>query len=159
MPTALHWQSTRAFRDCVIISAVSILASVLVFVLGVFEAFQEWARNRREWTEWHIHDYVFVLVILTFASGIFALRRWRELGHEISERKRLEEERLILIAELNHHVRNALTAIVLYAEHPDPKKRLQSTTEAVDRIEWVLRELVPTAALHEGKPRLLDKEG
>lgn len=75
------------------------------------------------------------------------------------ERESRIRERLILIAELNHHVRNALTAIVLYAEHPDLKVRLRSITEAVDRIEWVLRELVPTAALHEGKPRLLDKEG
>jgi hypothetical protein len=75
------------------------------------------------------------------------------------ERDARIRERLTLIAELNHHVRNALTTIVLYAEHPDMKQRLQSTTEAVDRIAWVLRELVPTAAAHEGKPRLFDKEG
>lgn len=75
------------------------------------------------------------------------------------ERASRIQERLTLIAELNHHVRNALTTIVLYAEYPDLKKRLQNTTEAVERIEWVLRDLVPTAAFHEGKPRLFDKEG
>lgn len=75
------------------------------------------------------------------------------------ERESRIRERLTLIAELNHHVRNALTTIVLYAEHPDQKQRLLSTSEAVDRIDWVLRELVPTAAAHEGKPRLFDKEG
>lgn len=76
-----------------------------------------------------------------------------------SERESRVQERLILIAELNHHVRNALTTIVLYAEYPDLKQRLLSTTQAVERIEWVLRELVPTAALRGGKPRLLDEEG
>ncbi|MDP9263295.1 MAG: hypothetical protein M3O85_03125 [Acidobacteriota bacterium] len=75
------------------------------------------------------------------------------------ERESRIHERLTLIAELNHHVRNALTTIVLYSEYPDLKQRLQRTSEAVDRIEWVLRDLVPTAAFREGKPRLLDKEG
>ena len=74
------------------------------------------------------------------------------------ERDARIRERLILIAELNHHVRNALTTIVLYSEYPDLKQRLQQTTEAVERIEWVLRELVPTAAFREGKPRLFDKQ-
>src|ERR1700675_2257546 len=74
------------------------------------------------------------------------------------ERDSRIRERLTLIAELNHHVRNALTTIVLYSEYPDLKKRLQTTTEAVDRIEWVLRELVPTAAIREGKPRLLGED-
>ena len=79
------------------------------------------------------------------------------LAWERARRYRVQE-RLTLVAELNHHVRNALTTIVLSAERPDMRKRLQRISEAVDRIEWVLRELVPTAALRVGKPRLLDKE-
>lgn len=75
------------------------------------------------------------------------------------ERDSRLQERLTLVAELNHHVRNALTTIVLYSEYPDLGQRLQRTTEAVDRIEWVLRDLVPTAALQDGKARLLDKQG
>ena len=85
---------------------------------------------------------------IVFAAG--ALR---------GERESRLQERLTLVAELNHHVRNALTTIVLYAEHPDQKQRLQQTSEAVERIEWVLRDLVPTAASRPGKPRLFEREG
>jgi hypothetical protein len=34
-----------ASKDLIIISVAFILVSVLVYVLGVFEAFQEWARG------------------------------------------------------------------------------------------------------------------
>ena len=74
------------------------------------------------------------------------------------ERDSRIRERLTLIAELNHHVRNALTSIVMYADYPDLKKRVETITDAVDRIEWVLKELVPTAAKVQGKPRLLDQK-
>lgn len=93
-------------------------------------------------------------LVIGFLAGIVIFFAMAVRG----ERESRIRERLILVAELNHHVRNALATIVLSAEHPDLKKRLQSTTEAVDCIEWALRELVPTAALHDGKPRLLDKE-
>jgi hypothetical protein len=91
-------------------------------------------------------------VVIGALGGLAVFLAW-----ERARRYRIQE-RLTLVAELNHHVRNALTTIVLSAEHPDLKKRLQRTFEAVDRIEWVLRELVPTAAFHKGKPRLLGKE-
>lgn len=80
------------------------------------------------------------------------------LAWERGRRYRVQE-RLTVVAELNHHVRNALSTIVLSAERPDLRKRLQRISEAVDRIEWVLRELVSTAVLPKGKPRLLDKKG
>jgi preprotein translocase subunit YajC len=102
IPTELHWQGTRAFKDCIIIIAASILTSVLVFVLGAFDIFQQWARNRREWMEWRIHDYVFILVILVVALAIFTLRRWREL-------RLLEEKHSRLIAELRESLAKVRT--------------------------------------------------
>lgn len=94
------WKTTTAFRDLVLISAVFMLVSVLVYVFGAFELFQDWIRAQPQWEGWHIHDYLFVFVILAFALGIFSLRRWIELGREITERKRVEQERERLIADL-----------------------------------------------------------
>lgn len=84
--------------------------------------------------------------------AVFLATAWR------TERESRLRERLVLIAELNHHVRNALTAIVMYAEHPDMKQRISVIADEVERIDWVLKELVPTAGQHEGAPRLLEKK-
>jgi hypothetical protein len=51
-------------------------------------------------------------------------------------------QRLIVAAEVNHHVRNALTS-VLYSVHlkQDPEL-IQVTQDAVNRIDWILREIL-----------------
>lgn len=66
-------------------------------VFGAFGTFQEWVRKQPQWTESHIHDYLFVFVILAFALDIFSLRRLIDLRREIVERKRAEEDRERLI--------------------------------------------------------------
>ncbi|MGE5112705.1 MAG: hypothetical protein ACM3JB_17705 [Acidobacteriaceae bacterium] len=56
--------------------------------------------------------------------------------------RRSDAERLHVAAEVNHHVRNALTT-VLYSVHVkrDPEL-IQVTQDAVDRIDWALREVL-----------------
>lgn len=59
-------------------------------------------------------------------------------------------ERFRIIAEMNHHIRNALQAISYqrYVNASDADaKRLK---EAVDRIEWVLEEILPNVQRPEG---------
>lgn len=62
------------------------------------------------------------------------------------------KERMILIAELNHHIRSALVAIESSAMLEDRAERLRRVEEATDRIESVLIDLVPTIGSAE-KPR------
>jgi signal transduction histidine kinase len=62
------------------------------------------------------------------------------------------KERMNLTAELNHHVRNALTVIRFSAELDDRNKRLEGVDEGIDRIDRVLSDLVPTVN-GEKKPR------
>jgi hypothetical protein len=51
-------------------------------------------------------------------------------------------DRLQATAEVNHHVRNALTA-VLYSVHARRDQALMEVTQqAVGRIDWVLREVL-----------------
>lgn len=56
--------------------------------------------------------------------------------------RRSDKERLRVAADVNHHVRNALTT-VLYSVHVkrDPEL-IQVTQEAVDRVDWTLREVL-----------------
>ena len=71
--------------------------------------------------------------------------------------RRSDAERLHVAAEVNHHVRNALTT-VLYSVHVkrDPEL-IQVTQDAVDRIDWALREVLWETGQHpspvESDPR------
>jgi hypothetical protein len=51
-------------------------------------------------------------------------------------------KRIRVIADMNHHVRNALQAITLsrYAENT---QQIQVIDESAKRIQWALRELLP----------------
>lgn len=55
-----------------------------------------------------------------------------------------ERQRLALAAELNHHLRNHLQGILLAADSEDERIRMRTISDAVDQIDQVLRELVPT---------------
>ena len=54
------------------------------------------------------------------------------------------KERMILTAELNRHVRGALTAIHQAASLDDAFKRIHDVDEAIEQIDQVLLDLVPT---------------
>jgi signal transduction histidine kinase len=51
--------------------------------------------------------------------------------------------RLQVIAEMNHHIRNALAAISLSAYVIEDQQAVRFISEAVNRIEWALREILP----------------
>jgi signal transduction histidine kinase len=53
------------------------------------------------------------------------------------------EQRRELTAEMNHHIRNALTVIKYSAHSENGSERVHMTDEAVERIESTLRELLP----------------
>ena len=57
--------------------------------------------------------------------------------------KRARHERLRLIAEMNHHVRNALQVIYASAMCSTDKRHLDKIGAAVDRIDWALRKILP----------------
>jgi hypothetical protein len=56
----------------------------------------------------------------------------------------IAERRMRVISDVNHHVRNALTAI-LYSAHLQKDPTLLKTTEtAAHRIDWVLQTILPS---------------
>ena len=61
-----------------------------------------------------------------------------------AERQGRMRERMILVAELNHHIRNAVTLLGQSAVLEEGPDKLRLMDEAVDRIDRVLTELVPT---------------
>jgi hypothetical protein len=68
--------------------------------------------------------------------------------YEYRRRKRIQE-RLEVIELMNHHVRNALQLIALSPHAHQREENLALIQQAVDRIEWALREILPGADLSE----------
>jgi hypothetical protein len=55
--------------------------------------------------------------------------------------------RLRMIAEMNHHIRNAITPLLFSSHLTKHQELLQLTEAAVARIDWVLREVLPRDGL------------
>ena len=68
---------------------------------------------------------------------------------EASQNLARAKERIILVAELNHHIRNALVIIGSSATLDDQEERLRIVDEAIERIDRVLTDLVPTVGSAE----------
>lgn len=70
-----------------------------------------------------------------FATYGFYLQRQREAE------LRLRVDRIV---EMNHHVRNALQVIAYWSVADRDKREMELIRQAVDRIEWALREILPS---------------
>jgi hypothetical protein len=75
-----------------------------------------------------------------------------KLVHISRERDRLTMARMQVVAEMNHHIRNTLSPISLWLDATDNQPLNRVISEAVDRIDWALREILPRAVpLREGQ--------
>lgn len=72
------------------------------------------------------------------AGALYLQSRLREW-----EKQQVLEERLRKIADMNHHVRNALVVVQFYGTQRGDRYATEAVAEAVRRIEWTLREVLP----------------
>jgi signal transduction histidine kinase len=59
------------------------------------------------------------------------------------EHRQATRARLQVIADMNHHIRNALSPISLSASVVQNQQAIRAISEGVERIEWALREILP----------------
>jgi hypothetical protein len=93
----------------------------------------------------------FLLSALVF--GLVLTQQWQ---HE----KELERSRRVLrvVAEMNHHTRNALQVIVSRSTLSiADSNAISEIREAVKRIEWSLREVLPSVS--DSAPRVAEDNG
>ena len=87
-----------------------------------------------------------VLLGLFAGIGLFFLLRHLDSARELRRRQHYA----LIISELNHHIRNALQVIISRADlaiHGLPE--LEDINNAVNRIDWALREILPRGAVPE----------
>jgi hypothetical protein len=67
---------------------------------------------------------------------------WFWAEHERKQRI-LIQQRMQVVADMNHHIRNALQVITYAAVQRDEGTPLTMIRDSVNRIDWVLREVLP----------------
>jgi hypothetical protein len=87
-----------------------------------------------------------LLIISNGLTGLFAGGLFFQMAREEKAHRDLVRERMKTIAELNHHIRNALQVIKFLGGQQRSgldALQLQLINDAVERIEWALREVLP----------------
>ena len=113
---------------------LTLLAAVAVFATG---AILDWFVVRESASR------SFALEASDALAGVVAgVLVFRILQYE-RDRRRALRQRLEIIADMNHHVRNALQVISLSAYSSSDRQQLEAIKESVSRIQWALREVLP----------------
>lgn len=77
-----------------------------------------------------------------FAGGVAGLLTYIAMWHQRARHQALMA-RLRVIAEMNHHIRNAITPLLYSAHLRQDRELIQLTQAAAERIDWALREVLP----------------
>lgn len=120
--------------------ARALLLALLAGVVAVADDFLEWwwqdVPLAIGWADVAVAVAVFAL---TLVAAVVAVRPERD-----------ERRRLLAIQEVHHHVRNALQVVRLHEQlGADPSTR-EYVDEAIERIEWVMREVLPSVGAPDG---------
>lgn len=87
-----------------------------------------------------------MMIISNVLTGVFAGGLFLQLAREEKASRELVQSRMNTIAELNHHIRNALQVIKFLGGQQRSgldAMQLQLINDSVNRIEWALREVLP----------------
>jgi hypothetical protein len=95
-----------------------------------------------------------ILLTSNFLTGLVAGFLFFSLSNYDRLRRNLVQERLRTIAEMNHHIRNALQVITYATASKSESGSVKLIRDSVERIEWALREVLPghVASPTEGPP-------
>jgi hypothetical protein len=116
-----------AVMVAVVVSALGYVLDVLLDLGGVSRAY--------------------MLVLSNTLTGIVAGGLFYQMAKHAKAEREMMHARMITIAEMNHHIRNALQVIRILVAYPpeatQSSRQLKLINESVDRVEWALREVLP----------------
>jgi hypothetical protein len=81
-----------------------------------------------------ISDAITAVLIGALVTQVAIMYRQRQLT---------AQARLQRVAEMNHHVRNALQVIAYWSLAEKEMRQVELVQDAVNRIQWALREILP----------------
>lgn len=84
-----------------------------------------------------------VLFLSNLLTGLVAGALFLQYKLRAEEKQRLLKDRLKKIADVNHHVRNALQVVAFYQYQTQDPEMARLVQESIQRIEWTLQEVLP----------------
>jgi hypothetical protein len=129
----LNRVSTGFWRTATGAAVTAVIFGIMVFLVSSVADILMFYEHEPGRLAIELSDLISALVI-----GLLAYRLIR-LQQQSREHLR---QRLEIISDMNHHVRNALQVISLTA-HVGNHEEITAIREGVNRIQWALRELLP----------------
>jgi len=90
-----------------------------------------------------------VMVLSNGLTGVAVGLLYLQLSRIERERRAQVRQQLHTIAEMNHHIRNALQVIAYASTATDKTQSVELIRQSVERIEWALREVLPSHGTQE----------
>ena len=144
MSTATHSHSNQQDTPIVLEHAeplsrlrmflMALIAALTVFLIGIGLDMALLHENETRRTVFEVSDALGGVV-----AGVLSFRL---LQYERERRARLRQK-IAVIAEMNHHVRNALQVISFHAYSTADKEQLEAVRDSMERIQWALKEVLP----------------
>jgi hypothetical protein len=92
-----------------------------------------------------------VMVLSNGLTGVAVGLLYLQLTRIERERRAQVQQQLRTIADMNHHIRNALQIIAYASASTDKTQSVELISQSVTRIEWALREVLPGHVTREAR--------
>lgn len=118
-----------------------LLTMVIAIVVFAINLLQDVFLSAEGFSKWG------TVVMSDLITGAIAGALFYQFAKNEKNRRELIRERMRTIAELNHHIRNALQVIKFWGtQHQNcslDEMQIRLMKDSVERIEWALREVLP----------------
>jgi hypothetical protein len=103
-------------------------------------------------------NHKFITAASSALTGLVVAGLFVQLARAQQHRRHLVQARLEVIADMNHHIRNALQVLSYGTATHGKKTETEMMRDSIERIEWALREVLPgylpeTYVPHEAAPQ------
>jgi two-component sensor histidine kinase len=116
------------------ISLYAAIAGLVMFIIGVGMDMLVVREGETRLFAFGISD--------ALAAAVAGILVYRLLEYERERRERLRQK-IAVIADMNHHVRNALQVISFHTYSGADKEQLEAVRDSMERIQWALKEILP----------------
>ncbi|MGE5321438.1 MAG: hypothetical protein ACM3SW_01155 [Actinomycetota bacterium] len=118
-----------------------LLTTIIAIVVFAVNLLQDVFLSAEGFSKWG------TVILSDVITGAIAGALFYQFAKNEKNRRELIRERMRTVAELNHHIRNALQVIKFWgAQHQNcslDEMQIRLMKDSVERIEWALREVLP----------------